>query len=138
MARIRGSITDFGGTTLAGRAPVLRIIADQPSTSFENLLSTIPIYVTLDPNTTAFDFSVIASENTRPTVRYRIQYGYIGGGGAFAPMDFPEWNLLVPEGDWYFTELLGIPPTALDVWVGETDDPAYGFWYQPSTTILRR
>lgn len=79
---------------------------------------------------------LIDNETVSGGSHYDVSIKWLDPLNNFVQEDILAQNVLVPTGEWVLGDLLELTPTALEVWVGETNNLAYGFWYQPSTTIL--
>lgn len=139
MAHITGNLLDFRGNPRPGLFPIIVISARKPGFWAPSVFITVDLEVVPDSGG-AFVFDLIASNATTPPTPYDVLIKWVNGAGAVVGFDHltDEANpLIVLEPGGELAALFQVAPTALEVWVGEENNTRYGFWYQPSTAILR-
>jgi hypothetical protein len=139
MALVTGNIVDWQGSPRPGLSPQ---IVFKPRTSAgqgNNVFFTNPIVVVPDA-AGAFSVPLVDSFSTSPTGVYDVEIWWLNSAGVSVGLDQltdSAHPLIVPVAGGKLGDLLPLPPSAVRVWVGEANNSDYGFWYQPSTALLR-
>lgn len=140
MPIITGNLVDYQTIPRPNLFPVVVFQPRRPSTQNAAVFFTRDIEVTPEASG-LFTVSLVSSLATTPNGLWDVFIKWVNGAGVPVGVDeltSPDHPLVVGETDGLIGHMLKSAPTALDVHVGETDDAAYGFWYQPSTALLRR
>jgi hypothetical protein len=135
MATYTGVVAD--ASVLALPSPRLVFTLSEPAVSTTvHIIATKPIYAVISP-TGSFTVELTPNMDLRPTTYYSMRLEWLDSGSNYTGVDFPNWKFNAETGGGVIPALLGADLTNIfDVWVGETDNADYEFWYQPSTTIL--
>lgn len=135
MATLSGYVSDLGMAfgTLAGNGLQLILTIDEPTTSGGRLVLTEKQYASPD-STGYFSFTVIPNTDYQPLQPYKLSARWLNSEGGYAYYDFIGWDVWVSDPGSTISETA--PPNIFDTWIGESDNPEYRFWYQPSTTFL--
>lgn len=138
-----GTLTDVGLAALAGRSPRLLFSMEDGAASGANLLASQP-YVCIPGPTGDFSAAIASSVGlTTPSGKpatYRLIVEWLDSGGNYTRQDL--WSNLfvpyVPNGNVNIGDLIRDASAInhLDVWISETDNPAYFWWFNPATQLL--
>lgn len=143
MATLTGFLSTFGLTSMTAYAPRLVFIPSGPAvTGTKYLVASRSVTAVIDPATGAFSIDLLPNIATRPATHYRVRVEWLdpdvfGPGQGYTGRDSPDWQFIMPPEGGDIAALMDTPPTALEVHIGEEDDPRFGFWFQPSTSYLR-
>jgi len=138
MATVTGTLWDFGLASIAQYMPQIIFTPSGPATTETKLFATRPIVVTPAVGG-AFSVDLKSTDDVQPAVWYRATVRWLDSAGEYVSQDSPDFKLFVPAAGGAIGSLLrDVIPFPSEVWVGETDNPDYGFWFQPSTNILWR
>lgn len=136
MATVTGNLEDFSLSNLTPFSPSLVFIPSRPAiTTTNHLLVSKEIAATVTP-TGSFTVDLTPTADIRPDTFYGLRMEWLDSVGGFVQKDFPDFQLRVPPEGGVLNDLLGDLSNFLDVWVDETDNPTFAFWYQPSTGLL--
>ena len=137
MAIVTGTLTDFQGVPRPTLSPRVVFTPDGLATRGAGVFFSLPISII--PNTDGtFSVGLVDTETLAPAdIFYRMKIEWLDAAGNFIGFDEMPGELRVPAAGGVLGDLTTMPRSALEVWVGETDNAAYRFWYQPSTGILR-
>lgn len=142
MATVTGNLDDFSLTALPLGSRVVFIPSGVGVSIAAHLLATKPIYADVSV-TGSWSVDLTPTTDVRPDIYYSIRLEWpdpnlLGPNQGFIGKDFPDFQLRVPPEGGVLNDLLGDLSNFLDVWVDETDNPTFAFWYQPSTALLRK
>jgi hypothetical protein len=135
MAIVTGAVVDFQGSPRADLHPQIVFIPKGPSVRGSAAFFSREITVTPDADG-LFSVALIDTANFPGDFYYIVRIDWLNGAGVPVGRDYLPGQLRVPAAGGALPALLGLPATIFDVWVGEENNLAYGFWYQPSTTNL--
>ena len=139
MPIITGNLVDYGTIPRPNLSPIVIFSPRFPSTQNAAVFFTRDIIATPDASG-LFTVSIVNSLATTPNSLWDVSIKWLDAAGNFIKVDYltsPNYPLVVGTTDGLIGTMLQTQPTALQVWIGETNNTAYGFWYQPSTAILR-
>jgi len=138
-ASVTGKVRDFLELPMGAYKVSVAFIPSGPgiSTSEGGMIHatrTIKASVTLDTGYFAADLSI--TDEMSPEVWYTIRVEWLDSAGQYTSLDVPDWKIRVPVGGGNIFQLVDTPATTNSVWVGETNNLAYRFWFKPSTNDL--
>ena len=134
MSTYTGVVAD--ASILALPSPRLVFTLSEPAiSSTVHIIATKPVYADISP-TGSFTVELTPNVDLRPTTYYLMRLEWLDIGGNYTGVDFLDWHFIAETGGGVIPDMLGDLSNIFDVWVGETDNPHYEFWYQPSSTIL--
>lgn len=137
MATVSGFVLDLGLSAIPGLR--LKFIASSPASWVNSLYVTKPIIV-YPGSDGAFAVDLRTTENVTPTFTYscRAEWpdpNFFAPDQGMAGMDIFE-GMSVPKDGGLVGDLVTLPPSSMAVWVGPTNNLAYGFWFDPTTNNL--
>lgn len=139
LATVTGNVVDFQGSPRPNLSPQLVFAARGPASQGANMFFTNRIIIPTDI-AGAFSVPLIDSFSTTPNALYDVSIEWLDSSGGVADIDeltTAATPLVVPVAGGALGDMLQLPTSATEVWVSETNNLAYGFWYQPSTALLR-
>lgn len=116
MANVTGTLTDFGGASLAPYQPRLHFIPSGPAVNAGKFLATKPIIVTPAADG-SFTASLEPTVGLHPSVWYRLHVKWLDTANQYIGMDFLD-RMDVPELGGPIGDLIGGSAPLAAVWVG--------------------
>lgn len=124
----RGTLRDFAGSNIQPDKPQLAFYPlGGMAVSGQALLTTQPIYA-------AISTAGLVTVQLESGFEYQIVLSALDN-----PTDIANWRMYASAGGGTFNDVMGDEGGSgfqNNTWVGETDNPNYEFWFQPSTQDL--
>lgn len=134
MARVYGTLTDFGLQALIGRAPKVTFVPSGPGVRARQLFSSTPVEATVLADG-SWSVELTPTDGVVPETWYSIRIEHLNPGGEYTHFDVLDWRVYVPADGGPIGGLPGVPLSADTVLVGlSTPPPGYrGWWlYSPA------
>jgi hypothetical protein len=136
MPVVSGALTDFQIGAL-GTGAILTFTPSGVGIGSARLYATRPNIAVPDTITGLWSIALASTDGMLNTTWYTISIQWLDSTGNYIGKDFLDAKLFVPSAGGTISDLLVFSYGGGQVWVGETDNPNYRFWYQPSTALLR-
>lgn len=100
-----------------------------------SLISDRPVKGVLNPDGTGY-VDLVSNDLILGKSFYTIRAEYLNGSGTTTGLDL--WDFVAgPDGGPVTDGFISpVGPSQLEVWISETDNPAYFWWFNPATQLL--